>query len=82
MKKAFRDQEEEIADVTVSKKRVKYLQQCFNPAVQSLKVIPNTDELKGRITAEVEKIAIEYEVKAKELLEQVKSGKVAIADKE
>lgn len=78
LKKAFRDQEEEIGDKTVSKKRVKYLRECINPAVNSLKVIPNTDELKGKITAEVEKVAIEYEMKAKALLEGNKTGKVAI----
>ena len=33
LKKAFRDQEDEIGDVTISKKRVKYLRECIDPAV-------------------------------------------------
>ena len=80
LNRAFNSQKDVIRDVTISKKRVKYLRECVDPAVQSLKVIPNTDDLKGKLATEVEKVAFEYSVKAKALLEGIKTGKVAIEE--
>ena len=36
LRKAFREQKEKIAKETISKKRMKYLKECFNPAVHAL----------------------------------------------